>query len=310
MRKPCGCYEAGLLGSLLPLCVCLAVGAVLRRAGRDLSDALVELVVLVSLPALVLARVQPLALDARALAVPAFALGSIAAGAALGWVAGRALRWERRRRAALVLVCALGNTSFLGLPFVDGVAGPAGLPYAVLYDQLGSFTCLVVLGEAVVAWGNGRAARPAAMLAQLVRFPPFLALVAALALRGLALPGAVRGTLETLGATVSPLATIAVGMKLDLGRVRGAAPGALVALVIKMALVPALALGALWLAGASGLPARVVLLQAAMPPMVLAGVLAARGGLDADLAAAAVGLGVLASLASGPAWWALSALLG
>jgi predicted permease len=73
-------------------------------------------------------------------------------------------------------------------------------------------------------------------------------------------------------------------------------------LAVKMGLVPLLVLGVLRALGAEGEPARVALLESAMPPMITAGALASMAGFAPDLAAALVGYGILLSLVTLPLW--------
>jgi malate permease and related proteins len=56
------------------------------------------------------------------------------------------------------------------------------------------------------------------------------------------------------------------------------------------------------LVGGTGIVWRASILESAMPPMVVAGVLASQAGLDAGLASRLVGIGVLVSMATLPAW--------
>jgi len=65
------------------------------------------------------------------------------------------------------------------------------------------------------------------------------------------------------------------------------------------------------LAGGSDLPAwRATVLQAGMPPMVTAGVVAVRAGLDADVADAAVLRGLVLAVVTLPVLRGLLALVG
>ena len=69
-------------------------------------------------------------------------------------------------------------------------------------------------------------------------------------------------------------------------------------------LAPALVWGVLH-GGGGGLVAEVTVLQVGMAPMVTAGILAADHGLEPPLAAALVGVGLVLSLLTVPAWAAL-----
>ncbi len=69
-----------------------------------------------------------------------------------------------------------------------------------------------------------------------------------------------------------------------------------------MVAAPALVYGVVTLAGGSGDVVDVSVLQAAMPPMVTAAVVASEAGLDERLASALAGIGVLAAMVILPLW--------
>ena len=275
----------------------------LRVMPDGTAGALDAVVINLSLPGLVLALVPTLELDSRA-AVPvavAWAALVVLAGAVLAL--GRALGWDRRVLGTMLLVVPLGNTSFLGIPAVEALLGRDHLPYAIIYDQLGSFLALTTYG-AVIAGRYGGATTPdlRATVRNVVTFPPFVALVAALVLRTTGLPAVVEDVAGRLGDTVVPLTMVAVGMRLTVPR-RGPAMVPLAAgLGLRMLVAPALAFGAALLLGGTGIAWDTSVLEAAMPPMVTAAVVATDAGLDERLAANLVALGVIAAMATLPAW--------
>jgi hypothetical protein len=156
-------------------------------------------------------------------------------------------------------------------------------------------------GSLVLArYGAGEAPSVAAVLRRVFTFPPFLAFLAALATRGMPYPAPLTALLEAISATLLPLIMIAVGLQLRL-RLDGADRLPLAfGLAVKMAVAPAVVLVFCRAAGADGDAARASILEAAMPPMVTAGVLASAAGLAPRLASALVGLGLLLSLLTLP----------
>lgn len=92
--------------------------------------------------------------------------------------AARLLAWDRPTTGALLLV-PLGNTSFMGIPLVNAFFGEVGIPYAVIYDQIGSFLALATYGSLVVAVYGGQGERPTwrTVAKKIATFPPFLALL-------------------------------------------------------------------------------------------------------------------------------------
>src|SRR5690606_10353459 len=59
----------------------------------------------------------------------------------------------------------LGNTSYIGYPMVEALLGAQALPYAVVYDQFGTFVMLSTLGLVVLARYGGDDPPTARMIA-------------------------------------------------------------------------------------------------------------------------------------------------
>jgi len=282
----------------------LLIGVGLRRLPafpRESAGVLNIFVIHVPLPALVLLKIHDLAFSPELLTPALLPWAMLLASAAGVLAAARLLRWERGVTGSLLLLVPLGNTSFFGIPMVKAFFGDSGVPYAVIYDQLGSFPALAIYGSLIVAlYGSGERPTVRGVALRVATFPPFLALLLALALRGVVYPAAVRDFLATLAATLTPVVMIAVGLQLSL-RIRRteAAPLAL-GLAGKLVAAPALALLACRLLGLESEAVRVAVFESGMPPMVSAGALAILAGLAPSFTAALVGLGILASFVTLP----------
>ncbi|OGR01656.1 MAG: hypothetical protein A2284_18095 [Deltaproteobacteria bacterium RIFOXYA12_FULL_61_11] len=290
--------------SALTVLVLLALGFLLARLPsfpRDASGALTAFVIHVSLPALILARLPALHFDTEVLLPILLPWLLLVLSAAAVLALGKLWRWPAPTLGALLLCVPLGNTSFLGLPLIDWLIGPEGVPYALLYDQLGSFLALSTYGAFVLAWYGG-AARPTPLvvLRRLVTFPPFLALLAALFLLPFGLPPPAVAGLETIAASVVPTVMVAVGLQLSPRLAPGQTWPLLVGLSLKMVVAPALALALFHCFELTGLAARVSVLEAGMPPMITAGALALQAGFAPRLVAALLGLGIVLALATVP----------
>lgn len=283
---------------------CFALGLVAKRVAprsRDAVPWLDHAVISLALPALILARLPDLALGADLVVPVAAAWGCLALAAGVVLVVGRRAGWSRATIGALLLVTPLGNTTFLGLSMVESLLGNAALTRALAFDQLGTFLALAVYGSAVAArWGHGESGwRP--VLDRLVRFPPFLAVVASFGLRVVEVPTELHDAFGAVGRLVSPLAMLALGLRFRVARTSHGRQAALWCLGTKMALLPLVVLAAAAIAGDTHDPAwRASVLQAGMPPMVTAGVVAARADLDEELATTVVGVGLLLALATIP----------
>lgn len=289
---------------LVLVLACFASGMVARAVAPPAVAAVPWLdraVISVALPALILAKLPRLAVGADLLVPVGAAWGSIGLAAAVVLVLGHRLQWPRTTVGALLLVTPLGNTTFLGLPMVEVLLGKAELTRALAFDQLGTFLALATYGSVIAAhWGHGE---PGArvVLDRLVRFPPFLAVVASFALRLVDLPEGVIDGLGTVGRLVSPLAMLALGLRFRIARSSHHRAAALWCLGIKMVLLPTAVLVAALAAGDPGSPAWAAsVLESGMPPMVTAGVVAARAGLDEELATTVIGVGLLVALVTIP----------
>jgi len=284
----------------------LALGYAFQRlrALPDNAAQTLNLVVLyVCLPAAVLRYAPRLQLEPALLGV--VAVPWLLLLVTLACVAGVA-RWLRLRdeeRAVLLLTVALGNTSFLGYPLTRALIGEHALPYAVVYDQFGGFLMLSTFGLWVLARYGGEQ-RPDAktMLRRVVRFPPLWALLVCFTVMPVNPPAWIAGGLQRLSDALLPLAMLTIGLSVRLTLPREELRPLAAGLLLKLALMPALATVLVPLLGLHGAMARATVLEAAMPSMVTAGALAIAHDLAPRLAAAMVGYGLLLSLSSLPLW--------
>ncbi len=301
--------------SLLVVGLCLAAGLGLRWLpgfpAAASAAALNAFVIYVPLPALIVLQVPRLRFDAGVLApvlVPWVLLGL---AVAVVLACARRFGWSRSVTGALLLVVPLGNTSFLGIPLTLAWLGPDAVPYAVLYDQLGSFLALTLYGAFIVArFAASPAEAPpsAARLAMnVVLFPPFIALLLALVLALVlpeGLPPLVTGALEQIAASLVPTVMVAVGLQWQLGLARAHLPVTAFALSLKLVVMPLVAWSLVIASGLGGLAADVAVFEAAMGPMITGGALAIAAGLEPGLVSAIVGYGTLLSIGTSALVWA------
>ena len=298
--------------NLFVLVLCFALGIALRAAGRlpaDAHKALNAFVVNVALPALILRHVHELRYDGRLLLPAAMPWLLFGASAIFFAALGRAAGWSRRTTGGLILSGGLANTSFVGLPMIEAFYGPAFLGVGILVDQLGTYMALSTAGVLVAALcAETGPVSPAALARKVTAFPPFQALVLALVLIPVTYPEPATAVLDRLGATLTPLALVSVGIQLRLGELRGLLSTLLAGLLYKLVLGPAL-IAALFVLGlhAGGKVIQVTVFEAAMGPMIGGSIVAMEHGLDPRLVGLMVGLGIPLSLLTAAAW---SVLLG
>ena len=121
------------------------------------------------------------------------------------------------------------------------LAGAGALRYAVVYDQLGTFVILATWGLAVIAvFGGGERPTVAGVARRIVSFPPFIALVVALAVFPAEPPAAVTEALRMLTSALLPLVVLALGMQLRLRLPREHLLPLAIGLLAKLVLMPLL----------------------------------------------------------------------
>ncbi|WP_257454744.1 AEC family transporter [Archangium lipolyticum] len=288
----------------------LLLGAFARRSGRFPEQTALVLnayVLNVALPALVLRAIHRLTI------VPELLVAAVTPWLVFGgaWLFFRALGprlgFAPRTVAALVLTGGLSNTSFVGLPLIEGLMGRDAVRVAVVVDQLGSFLTLATVATLFATRAAAKDSRPGVLLGKVLGFPPFIALVVAFLSQPWDWPGWVDVVLGRLGDMLTPLALFSVGFQLRLSGLRGRVRALVLGLGYKLVLCPlVIALLLLALPGISRLTLEVSVLQAGMAPMVTAAILAADHDLDPDLSALMVGLGIPLSLVTVPcALWLL-----
>ena len=285
----------------------------LRPGGRDpevLRRGLTDIVYYLLLPVLVLDALWriPLGLDSLRIAWLA-AAGVLSAL----WLAGAGCRFcqvDRPTRGALLLAAAFPNVTYLGLPVLEATFGPWARGIAIQYDLFACTPLLLTLGILTArAHGTVDAGeQTSGIWRPLLRVPALWAAVLAVLfnLLQVPIPTLLEPLLRLLGNAVPPLMLLALGMGL---RWLGFRPllwlRVVPVLVIQLLLMPLLVWG---LAILSGLEARLVapvVLEAAMPSMVLGMVLCDRYGLDTGFYATAVTLSTAVSLFTLPLWYSL-----
>lgn len=277
---------------------------------EEAPEVLNRVVILLCLPALILLHVPEL--EASLDLLPLIIIPWLLLGLTIAMILplARWLELSRPVTAVLLVLIPLGNTSFLGFPLVTALMGPEYVSYAVVYDQFGSFLIVCTHVLFVLAWyGAGRRPGVGEMARRIVSFPPFIALVAALALGNAWFPDWLRDLTETFADMLLPLVTLAIGMSLKLRLVPEYRLPLAIGLAGKLLVLPAAAILAALAIGAEPPVARVAILESAMPPMITAAALLSSARLAPPLASALVAWGVVLSAATVPLWFMLGAQL-
>jgi len=263
----------------------------------------------VSLPAVILLKVPQIGFTGELLVPIAVAWGALLISAALILTFSRIFDWPRSATGVLLLVVPLGNTSFMGVPIITAFFGEAGLRHLVVYDQFGTMLIFASYGSLVLAfYGKEGSSGLKSMARRVLLFPPSVALAAGLALLPFAYPAAMERVLQSAAGALTPLVMTAIGFQLKLHIQPTLVRPLWFGLGLKLILAPLAALAICRALGLRGMAVDVSILEAGMPPMVTAGALAVIAGMNAELSAGLVGLGLLASFATLPVFYWLTGL--
>lgn len=287
-------------GLLIIFCF-LIIGYAMKLAKKDYSEQLMHFCINIAFPALIIHKLYPLKLSVADLLIVPIAVLSIFIGFLFGFLFSSILKTKRETTAVIIMASGLGNTSFVGFPFVEALFGSNSLGYALIFDQFGSFLTLSLAGSMIAAWGAQKTSSTGKLIKSFILFPPFLAIMVAIFLKIFVLPEFFLSGVEKLSAVLLPIVTIAVGMKIDIRHIKQTMTSTSMILVSKMLMVPLFIYILLLPFGVLDKePFRVALIESAMPPMVMVVVFASRYGLDKELAVSAVALGIFISFATMP----------
>lgn len=284
------------MSNIILLAVCLLAGIGLSKTGRfpaSTSAALNGFIIHISLPALAILHIHTLKIDSTLLLTAGMAWILFGFAWLIFGVAGSVLKLERATTGALVLVAGLGNTSFVGLPMIEAYYGKEYLGIGIIADQLGSFMVLSTLGILAATVYSSGSVTPRQMARKILMFPPLQALILAFLLRPVEFPLWTVTVLEKLGGTLTPLALVSVGFQLKFGGMGSMLKPLASGLLYKLLLGPAIIyLLYCTLIGASGATIQVTIFEAAMAPMITAGIIAIDHDLRPQLVGLLIGIGI------------------
>jgi predicted permease len=297
-----------ILAQTAALILCGVVWRQLRPYGLDTGDTrrvLSNVVYGLLLPALVLRVLWRVPLGLDVLKVSFVAVCAISAALLVAWGWYRLQGIDRPAVGALLLAAAFGNVTYLGLPVLESVLGPGMRHVALEFDLFASTPLLLTVGVLLARHygGLGKGENP---LLALIKVPPVLAALAAVGLNitGVPLHPWLEGVFDKLASGVVPLMLVVVGLGLEWKRGWARRLVVLIpALVIQMLLMPLWVWGLGLGIGLSGDLLVAVVLEGAMPCMLLGIVICERYGLDTPLYAEAVTVSTGLAAVTLPAWY-------
>lgn len=285
------------MSNILLAITCLTLGKLLQRAPQfpaSSAQVLNLYVIYIALPALILIQIPRVTLNADILAPVIIAWMVMGFSATGTWLLARWRRWTPTVTGALLLVITLGNTTFIGIPLIEAHLGTEAIPFAILYDQLGTFIALNTLGVAIASRYSPQTDRkPEALWLKMLKFPPFIALLCGFALGFVEVPMVANDVLQRLAATLVPVVMVAVGMQWQLRIERENAGVIVLAIFLILVVKPIFALALVSPLELEPLLRKTIVLQAAMPAMISTSALALSYNLAPRLVSTIIGYSLM-----------------
>ncbi|PWG78767.1 AEC family transporter [Pararcticibacter amylolyticus] len=212
-------------------------------------------------------------------------------------------------RGCLKLALGLSNTSFLGFPLIIAYYSEKELSIAIVYDQV-NFILLSTVGIiSAIRASEKEELSGGVLLKKVIKFPPFIAFIAALILPKFMDLSPVNPLLDKIIATVGPLALFSIGLQLKFSKWRTEIKNITFGLVYKLMIAPALVLLAAFIFKTKGIVPQISLFEAAMPTLVTGSLIADQYKLNSQLSNLLVGLGILLSFLTTAFWWYIMQIL-
>jgi predicted permease len=281
--------------------IILFLGAALLRASnllnRSHAERLAALVFSISLPATILVSLDGIQFTYAAWKLPLAACFVTLPMLVVAWQLSQLLHLPRLTRGGFLLGTGCINSIYFAYPVILATFGDEGLARAVLFD-LGQTTLTLTLLYGLALWHGTGSIHAGSAMPRFIAAPPLWALIGILVLKlfGLRLPIWLQELLIPVHMTTTPLASLVLGLSINLagqGNLRVAALGVLV----RMGVGVLLGFAAAEVLHLAGVERAVVILVAGMPSAVTAVIFAAETGLDEELVASIVGLSVVAGVA-------------
>ncbi|MEM1394013.1 MAG: AEC family transporter [Cyanobacteria bacterium P01_D01_bin.116] len=203
---------------------------------------------------------------------------------------------------SLILSAMVGNTGFLGYPIILAVHGTQYFAWALFYDLLGSLFGAWGLGAVIAARFGGSATNFWQSTKVILINPALWSFGFGLLFRQIQIPSSAEFVLEKLAWSAVTLSLLLMGMRLSNLKSLQNLPASLFSITIKMLLVPLVFGIAISFLGLTQTPAKVILLQTAMPPAFSTLIIAEIFNLDSDLAVTTVAAGTAMLLLTLPMW--------
>lgn len=315
-------YFYTLLGSLFILVALVSLTLLLRKwsiLSTDHEGIFSRLVTDFSLPALIFVTLSQKTFEPGKMVLALLMLTVILIACALGYLAGRLLKMDRKSLGAFVLVSGWGSSSTLGYALIMQVFynNTEAMQDAMIISELGAGIPLFVLSIPFAMYFGHENMDGKTIIEPVLQFfrsPIFIALVLGIGCSFLNLPGEnyVVKTFYSLfgiiGDSLELFTAFAVGLLLQKIPVRQLLPFIAALFCINLLAEPLIALAGAHLCGLPRLDQEVLVIEAAMPAGAVAAVIAARYGCNGRLASALTIAMYILSIVTIPLAYLLSAI--
>lgn len=293
------------------LILCGIVWRYVKPGGLDHEQTrkvLTSLVYYLLLPALVLSILWKADLGADSVFIASAAGVGLVVGLLLSIVSCRLCNSSPSQAGAILLAATFPNATYLGLPVLEATFGSWARGVAIQFDLFACTPFLFTVGLLVAARYGDASVAKVSMVGRLIRIPALWAAIAAVTLNSMhvPLPGIIEGFLSLLERGVVPLMLFSIGLSLQWSKQqwRGL-PNIIPVVLLRFIVVPLVVLYFAKTIGISGDLRAAVVMESAMPSMVLGIVLCDHFKLDVGLYATAVTVTTMVSLIALPVWFHL-----
>lgn len=253
-------------------------------------------IIYVSLPALIIKSLRFMPMTANYFSAALMPWLMFGLAALLFLALERFKVFNRNTTLALMLTAGLANTSFVGIPVIEALYGKQYIPVAIIIDQMGTFLLVSVLVIPLVDFLRVGEFHLSAALKSLAIFPPFVALVLAFVFQYLKPVEMVFTVAERLAETLAPLALVSVGLQWHASHVKKFQRELSIGLAFKLVLAPVLIYFIYTAFAYHADLKKIVVLEAAMGPMITGGIIAMQKNINPPLVAAMLSIGIPLSL--------------
>ena len=291
------------------LVICGVGWRVFKPAGLEpvqTRKVLTSLVYYLLLPALVLSVLWKAELGNITLLIALSAAVAVAAGMGLSALSCRACRSSPPVAGAVILAATFPNATYLGLPVLEAAFGTWARGVAIQYDLFACTPLLFTLGILVASHYGDKQEGARNMAGELLRIPALLAALLAVFLNIMDVPShaVIDGLLGLLERGVVPLMLFSLGLSLEWGRAHWRnLPSVIPVVFLRLLIVPGIIVLFASAIGLTGEWKAAVVLESAMPSMVLGIVFCDRYNLDVSIYASAVTISTVLSLLTLPMWY-------